>query len=107
MKKMLILVLVVATLVLFVVPVAFATGATVDQNRFPEGQITEVETPSGKCIRSHQQSGDPRPDPPPLPDPGHSPAGGNFTDFSVGGGELEFGLQTPSDRFSGQSHHPC
>jgi hypothetical protein len=80
---------------------AAGPGATVDKEE--PGIINRV-TPSGICLRSHHQAD--------WPDPGFGPGGGdpvgNFTDFGeVGGGNLEFGLVTPSRIFNGQSHHPC
>ena len=83
--------------------VAQAQGAEVSHDRFEEGHATERTLPTGAFLRSHEQSDWEEPG----FQPGHSEAGGNFTDFYVGEkGRVEFGLVTPSGQFSGQSHNP-
>ena len=77
-------------------------GAQVDKEK--PGVINRT-TPSGICLRSHHEaSGEGQP----LEwEPGQGPGGGNFSDFAAGGGELEFGLVTPSEVFNGAQKHPC
>ena len=77
-------------------------GADVNKDTFEGGHFISRELPNGKCLGSHHESG--------WEDPDFGPGGGdpvgNFTDFAAGGGELEFGLVTPSNQFNGQTHHP-